>query len=118
MPINHFIFKNHLVIAPPADFDAHWVDQIRTELDALVSSNEKDVVFDLSDVTFLDSSGIGAMVFTFKNLKIQGKSMQLVGISGQPERLIRLLRIDRVLNCNESLKALTDGTTHPESRSA
>ena len=80
------------------EMDAEGCVKLRPTLEELV---EKDihthVVIDFTDVTFLDSSGIGAIVFLFKRLKTAKRSMEIVGAQGQPSELMKLLRIDKAI---------------------
>ena len=59
----------------------------------------------MSAVTFIDSSGVGALVFLYKRLVTQGRDMVLVGLQGQPRDMLRLLRIDKTVSTFESLNA-------------
>ena len=54
-------------------------------------------VIDLRGVTFIDSSGIGAIVFLFKRLRAANRELMLVGVHGQVRELIELLRVDHAL---------------------
>lgn len=77
------------------DFDALAVDTLRPVLDAIVDTDTNDVHIDLSDINFIDSSGIGALVFLFKRLRSQNRHLTLGGATGQPLELLQYLRIDR-----------------------
>ena len=78
------------------DMDAEFMDLIRTDLDRLATS-EDNVVLDVSNVTFIDSSGIGGMVFLYKRLATQGRKLQLDGLSGQPLQMLKYLRLTELL---------------------
>ncbi len=62
----------------------------------LASCND-DVVIDIADVSFIDSSGIGGLVFLFKRLREHGHTLRIVGARGQPLDLFRHLRLDSLL---------------------
>ncbi len=77
------------------DFDALTVDSLRPLLDAIVNTDTCDVHIDLSQVEFIDSSGVGALVFLFKRLRSKNRHLTLGGATGQPLDLLKYLRIDR-----------------------
>lgn len=77
-------------------FDAAAAADARPRLDTVIEG-DGDVVFDLSDVDFIDSSGIGAIVFLFKRLTAKGRGLRLAGVHGQPLQLMEFLRIPRVI---------------------
>lgn len=80
------------------EFDAVGCREIRNTLEALLDDHgDKEIEFDLENVSFMDSSGIGALVFLLKRLRTQGGAIRLVNVSGQPKELIILLRVDQAI---------------------
>ncbi len=80
------------------DFDALNINQIRQQLEDIASQNEANrIVLDLSHVNFIDSSGIGAIVFLFKRLHKEKRQLELIGAQGQPRQLLELLRIHQAM---------------------
>jgi anti-anti-sigma factor len=51
----------------------------------------------MDQVSFLDSSGVGVIVFLYKRLKAQNRGFEIDGARGQPQELMELLRIDKVI---------------------
>ncbi|MDD7909228.1 MULTISPECIES: STAS domain-containing protein [Pseudovibrio] len=80
------------VISMPKDMDAAEIDRMRDTLDSL-ANKKTDVTLDLAETTFIDSSGIGAIVFLFKRLSMAGCELKLVHVSGQPLRLLKHLKL-------------------------
>jgi len=79
------------------DFDAALAPEARQKFGELVTSTDKNVRMDLSKVEFIDSSGIGAIVFLYKRLRCAGYDLALEGLREQPNELISLLRIDKII---------------------
>lgn len=79
------------------DFDAAKVDTLRSELDTL-AAGDHDLVVDLTQSRFLDSSGVGAIVFLYKRLKARGYGVALSGAEGQPLKLLTHLGIAGLLS--------------------
>ncbi|PCS22866.1 STAS domain-containing protein [Candidatus Enterovibrio escicola] len=89
---------NTLMLVIHGDMDAHGCSEIQPELDAVVNEEHiTDVTLNLSNVNFLDSSGIGAIVFLFKRLKAKDYTLSLVQVHGQPMEIIQLLRINSAI---------------------
>jgi len=74
------------------DLDASYVSRLRPHIDRLADSSE-DVVLDLSKVAFVDSSGLGALVFLHKRLVSKGLKLKIVGLKGQPLQLFTNLHL-------------------------
>ncbi|MCC6718041.1 MAG: STAS domain-containing protein [Acetobacteraceae bacterium] len=70
---------------------------MRDSLAALAAVEAREVVIDLSHVTFIDGSGIGALSFLFKRLAARGRRLSLAGVSGQPLAMLRHLGLTTAL---------------------
>jgi anti-anti-sigma factor len=100
--------ENRLTIAVDGDFDAEVAGKARDQFEEIVADWSGDVTIDLFKTEFLDSSGIGAIVYLFKRLNARNQGFLLSHASGQPKELIEMLRIDRAIPVtflNESLSA-------------
>lgn len=105
--------NSNLVIQLHGDMDATGCSEIRSTLQGIINTHSKReaIALDLSHVTFLDSSGIGVIVFLYKRLKSQNCSLEIINTHGQPLEFIKLLRIDSTIPVNAA-------TTHELSREA
>ncbi|MFG1427261.1 STAS domain-containing protein [Roseixanthobacter glucoisosaccharinicivorans] len=74
------------------DMDAASMAKLKPVFEELGAATD-DVTLDLSAVDFIDSSGIGGIVYLYKRLRIAGRTLRLRGASGQPRRLINHLRL-------------------------
>lgn len=65
-----------LIIRIMEDMDHHSAQYLRQKIDSeLVKSTVKNIIFDFSNVNFMDSSGIGVIVGRYKNVqKLNGKA--------------------------------------------
>ena len=74
------------------DLDASYVARVRPEIERLAEAGE-DVVLDLSKVEFVDSSGLGILVFLHKRLISTGHKLKIIGLKGQPLQLFTNLHL-------------------------
>jgi anti-anti-sigma factor len=58
------------------------------------------VELDLGSVTFIDSSGVGGLVFLYKRLAARGLGLTVVRLEGQPRQLLEHLAVARVLTAS------------------
>jgi anti-anti-sigma factor len=92
-----YVEPDTVILTPEGEFDALAVTDARPMLEGIVANSEANVVMDFAKVNFIDSSGIGCLVFLFKRLHAEKRSLKLKGLHDQPQRLIQSLRIDRVI---------------------
>ena len=87
--------KQALVIHFPAELDHHNCQSLRHETDLLMAENYiTKIVFDFSQTTFMDSSGIGILLNRYKQVKAGGGSAEFYGAGPQ---IMRILKIGGVL---------------------
>ncbi|WP_309386155.1 STAS domain-containing protein [Cerasicoccus frondis] len=74
-------------------FDASVCEDFRDYIDSLWTKNLESITLDLSNVQFIDSSGVGALIAVQKRL---GRgSVNLRGVTGHVRNVITLLRLQR-----------------------
>jgi anti-sigma B factor antagonist len=60
--------------------------------------DQTQVVFDLSQVEFLDSSGLGAVLSCMRELNASGGDLKLCGVTKNVRALLELVRFHRILD--------------------
>lgn len=65
------------------------------------------VVLDLTDVTYLDSSGLGALVGLYVSAKRQHCELRLINLNQRLKQLFRLTKLASVFEGHEDLLGMT-----------
>lgn len=84
------------VIQPTGILDGTQVNHLRQEINQAVTANTDIVLIDLENVTFMDSSGLGALVIALKTVRTAGGKLFLCAINDQVKMLFQLTSMDRV----------------------
>ena len=71
--------------------------KIEGGLAELIKEDFKKVVFDLKDVIYLDSSGIGILLTCYAKLKKAGGSLHISGAHGIVEETLRHASVNRIV---------------------
>lgn len=107
------------VITVTGEVDIATVAGLRDQLFALADSS-RSVIVDLDQVSFIDATGLGALVGAAHRAGIHGASLQVVCDRPQTWELFRLAGLDRRLRLvrtrAEALQALRT-TADPQPRS-
>jgi|SRR5689334_676314 anti-sigma B factor antagonist len=74
---------------------------LRDRIRQLSNSGQKKILLDLSDLTYLDSSGIGALVSSFATVRNQGGHLKLVKLSKRIQDLLILTKLYTVFEVFE-----------------
>ena len=79
-----------------SQIDAHTAPALTQFLEAEIDKGRARVVVDLSEVSFLDSSGLGALIRLLKHLPADG-NLALCGCRAPVLELLKLTRLDQIL---------------------
>ncbi len=78
--------------------DANNSEELKAEFHRLFGSGTKDLVVDLSEVLFIDSSGLGVLVSGYKNASAQHGTLKLSNLQLQVKSMFELTRLHRVFD--------------------
>jgi anti-sigma B factor antagonist len=71
--------------------------QLEQQIETLIRDNENRVIFDLTNVTHIDSSAIGSIVRCLTRLKSCNGMLRLAGATGMIEHSFKLTQLHKVL---------------------
>ncbi len=85
----------YVLIRLSGEVDLSWSQQVRHAVLAALESHPA-VGVELSEVSYIDSSGIAALVEGFQNARARGSRFALVAVSDAVRAVLELARLDRV----------------------
>ena len=107
-----------LIVKPVEQaLDAYAAPGFRVRMAEFIQQGKRQIVLDLSDVTFLDSTGLGAIVSSLKRLEGNG-IMVICGAGEMVMDVFRLTRMDRVFPIVRSLDEALVLARDPKRRAA
>ena len=78
--------------------DTHIAPNLKSELVLISGNGEKNIVLDLSNSRYCDSSGLSAILVANRLCKNAKGTFVLTGLNEAVERLITISQLDTVLN--------------------
>lgn len=79
---------DYTVAALAGELDHHTADEVKDALDALIRKHKNaNLVLDLKNLSFMDSSGLGVILGRYKKLKKQGNLMYIKNANKQIEKV-------------------------------
>lgn len=84
-----------LIVLNESRLDASVAPEFRKQMEQLIDDGHTQVILDISQLKFMDSSSLGALVGVLKYLGNDGK-MVLAGASGIVFDLFKLTRMDKI----------------------
>ncbi|NES79902.1 MULTISPECIES: STAS domain-containing protein [Okeania] len=108
-------------IQPNGILDGTKATEFRQEISEQVEAGADIILIDFKDVTFMDSSGLGALVLALKTVRAAGSQLVVCSINEQVRILFELTSMDRVFdifpNREEFDKASIEPNTNLQAQS-
>ena len=99
------------VITCSGEIDMASADALREELNEAVQSTATDVLVDLTNVTFMDSTGLGVLAKARMRAEERGCVIRLVGPIPHVAKVLHITQLDQVIPVHETLdEALAEAT--------
>jgi len=87
--------NGELWVKPVGALDAAGARVLRDHAEDLEDEDTSNISADLTDVPFVDSSGLGVLIALGKRAMRRGGRLRLVGAGEQPRRLVQLTQLHR-----------------------
>jgi stage II sporulation protein AA (anti-sigma F factor antagonist) len=99
-----------LIVGIIGELDHHSAEYVREKIDSeIMKSTTKNVIFDFSKVSFMDSSGIGVVMGRYKNIqKLNGKAV-IVSVSDQIKRIFDMSGLFRIMPVYDNIDNAISG---------
>ena len=109
--INQKEFSKRLAVLSIAGrITAATAPEVKNGISSLISTGHIDLVLDLSKTTFIDSSGLSAIVSGLKRVREVAGSLKLACLQGDVRSIFKLTMLDRVFEMYSTVEAAIEDT--------
>ena len=71
--------------------------QLEWAVDSLVREKRKKIIFDLTGLTHIDSTGIGIIVMSAGQMKEAGGELRVAGATGHVEQVLKMTNVHQIV---------------------
>lgn len=101
--------KDILIVKLEGELDHHHAGEIRESLDELLEDQSiRHLVFDLRNLHFMDSSGIGVFIGRYKTISKRGGQVCITNINPQLARILDVSGLYRILKVYSTVEQAVD----------
>jgi anti-sigma B factor antagonist len=86
------------------EIDVYTAPKLRDALFPLTENNQVKMTVDLTEVDYMDSTGLGVFVGVFKNIRSKSGELKLVGLSGRLNRLFEITGLAEIMDINSRIE--------------
>ncbi len=105
--IDTYSLGDAVVALARGELDIASAPTLREELAAVITAEPRPrlVCCDLTEVTFMDSTALSALVFAHETAVMRGQEFCLAGARASVQRVLELTQLDQVIVCHDSMDA-------------
>ncbi|MCM3125654.1 MULTISPECIES: anti-sigma factor antagonist [unclassified Mesobacillus] len=96
--------ESKLAVKVNGEIDAYTAPQLREKLFPLSEKEGVKMVVDLSEVNYMDSTGLGVFVGVFKNVRAHNGEFKIVGLSERLQRLFEITGLADIIDINSQIE--------------
>lgn len=94
-----------LIVRIQGEIDHHTCEHMRVAVEHNFEKiRGKHMIFEMSGVDFMDSSGIGAMIGRYKVAKCMGGKVVIANPNERVEQIFRMSAMERIIPCYPNLE--------------
>lgn len=98
-------FGDKLVIKLSGELDHHSAEEVRSKIDDKIEKdNPNKVIMDFSDVSFMDSSGIGVVIGRYKKLSMKKGTLCIVNAREAVNRVFELSGLFKIIKLYSTME--------------
>ena len=98
MEVKNRIYNKTLYVLLSGELDEHSAQRTRITLDEIFSSNGfKQIIIDLSELEFMDSTGIGVLIGRYKRMKDKNIPIYICNPSIHAEKIFKMTGLYEIM---------------------
>ena len=84
--------RDILIVTLKGELDHNSAEEVRVKIDDKIDMNEaKNIILDFSGVSFMDSSGIGAVMGRYKKISYRGGNLFISNVNKNVNKIFELI---------------------------
>jgi anti-sigma B factor antagonist len=88
---------NQWLFTVAGEVDISNAQQMKAELEASYKQHEADLLLDISDLNYIDSTGLGVIIGIYGQIRGEGHRIVLINPRENVKKLLRITSLDKVL---------------------
>jgi anti-sigma B factor antagonist len=100
------------IVSPRGEIDLATQGALRQVLEELIATGRAHLVVDLADTTFLDSTGLGALIGARRRTHAMNGSFAIICDNPRMRRLFEMTRLDLVFRVHETFDDWSGARQH------
>lgn len=92
------------IIELDGELDLYNAYKVKTLYSKMTEKGIHSIILDLEKLDYLDSSGLGSIIYIFSDIKSHNGKLSLCHLNGTPKSLIQMTHLDRFFLIGDSIE--------------
>lgn len=79
------------------EIDLNTIEILKPKIEELLQEN-RDILIDMEDVKFIDSTGLGTLVKLYKEQKLKEKKVTIINTKGNVRKIFKITCMEEMFN--------------------
>ncbi|SRR6056297_297890 len=99
--------EKSFVVKVAGDIDAYHSATFKQKvMEHMVNTDKKYIVLDMSEVSYIDSAGLGSIVSLIKESKKSEKEIVLVSLKKQIKKIFEMTKLDKIIRMEDTIEEI------------
>jgi len=86
------------------EIDAYTAPRLKESLLPLTKEADAEIIVDLENVNYMDSTGLGVFISALKSSKEYGSSFKLINLQQRVARLFKITSLDSIISIDTTVR--------------
>ena len=93
-----------VILSISGELDLYNAPELKDSFQALIEEKKYKIIIDLDRVSYIDSSGIGALISSYSNLKKFQGQLRICNIAGTVKKVFELTKLTTFFQMDDTLE--------------
>ena len=98
-----------VLVQVEGEVDAHTSREVDRALNELLDQGRTRLVLDATDMSFISSAGLRAIVYAYREASHRGGGLRVCGLNAQVRRVFEMAALDEFLELDETRQEALEG---------
>ena len=102
MEVSISSYRDHTMVTISGEVDLYNVGDLKKRLFSATDGAAESIIVDMKDVSYMDSSGIGALVAGQKKMRVRNGKFAIMNVHSDVMNILKLATLDKFFTIYEN----------------
>ena len=88
--------EEKIIVKAIGELDIFATDEFKEKISEIYKENKLDILFDFEKLDYIDSTGLGSLIFIYKEMVKDNKKIELINVKPNIRKLFLITKLDQM----------------------